>query len=309
MENWEHVLTTFTLPGFDGIPVYEVVIFFIQEIKKNSLPMRSKSIAFSFFLAMFPALMFIFTLIPFLGIESLNEKNISEFLKTVVPSGEIYNIIFDTLNGALVKKRGDLLTFSFFLSGYLATDGVLAMMASFDKSYEDYTKRSSLNARLVATKIALLLILMFLLSVVLIVVGQQIFRYGFGILNIDNFITRFVINFVKYFVIVLLFFFSISLIYYYGPSTRRKYRFISPGATVATILSLLASYGFSVYIKHFNSYNTIFGSIGTIMLLMVWFNINAFVLLIGYELNASIYYHKKNKRFSAVNTSRLPTTS
>lgn len=297
IENWERIIKTFTLPGFDGLPVYEVAIFFVEEIKKNSLPLRSKSIAFSFFLALFPALIFVFSLIPFLGIEALNERNIEALLRTVLPTGEIYDFIFGTLNGVLVKKRGDLLTGSFLLSGYLITNGVLSMMASFDKSYEHYTKRSTLGARWVATKISFLLILMFLFSVVLIVVGQDLFKYGFSLLHIDNFFTRFLINFLRYFVIVMLFFFSISLIYYYGPSTKKKYRFISPGATVATILSLLASLGFSFYVTHLNSYNTFFGSIGTIMLLMIWFNVNAFVLLIGYEINASIYYHKSSKRF------------
>jgi membrane protein len=296
LNHWEKIAKSFTLPGFDGIAVYEVILFFNEEIKKNSLPLRSKSIAFSFFLALFPALIFVFTLIPFLGIEALNEKNIEDLLQTVLPSGEFYKFIFGTLNGVLVKKRGDLLTVSFLLCGYLTTNGVLAMMASFDKSYENYTKRSTLQARWVATKISFLLILMFLLSVVMIVVGQDLFRYLFSILQIDNFFTRFLINFLRYFVLVMLFFFSISLIYYYGPSTKKKYRFISPGATVATILSLLASLAFSFYVRHFSQYNTIFGSIGTIMLLMIWFNLNAFVLLVGYELNASIYHHKSNRR-------------
>lgn len=292
--NWEKLVKTITLPGFDGVAVYDVALFFIAEIKKNSLPMRSKSIAFSFFLALFPALIFIFSLIPFLGIEALNEKSIENLLRTVLPSGDFYNFIFGTLNETLIKKRGDLLTGSFLLSGYLATNGVIAMMASFDKSYENYTKRSSIHAYFVASKIALLLVIMFLLSVVLIVVGQEVFRYGFSFLHIDNFFTHFLVNFLRYFIIVMLFFFSISFIYYYGPSTQKKYRFISPGATVATILSILASLGFSYYVTHLSHYNTIFGSIGTIMLLMMWFNLNAFVLLIGYELNASIYLHKNN---------------
>ena len=292
IKNWEGIAKSFTLPGFDGIPVYNVVLFFIEEIKKNSLPMRSKSIAFSFFLALFPALIFVFSLIPFLGIEALNETNIEELLRSVLPMGEFYEFIFGTLNEVLVKKRSDLLTGSFLLSGYLTTSGVLAMMASFDKSYEYYTKRSGILARLVATKISMLLVLMFLISVVLIVAGQDLFRFGFSLLQIDNSLTRFLINFLRYFVIVMLFFFSISLIYYYGPSTKTKYRFISPGATIATLLSLLASIGFSFYVTHLNRYNTIFGSIGTIMLMMIWININAFVLLLGYELNASIYHHR-----------------
>lgn len=292
---WERISKTVTLPGFDGVPVYEVAVFFVEEIRKSSLPMRSKSIAFSFFLALFPALIFIFSLIPFLNIEYLSSENVEALLKTILPSGEFYNFIFGTMNDLLVHKRGDLLTGSFLLSGYLTSEGVIAMMSSFDKSYEHYKKRNAIQTRLVAFKITILLIVMFLFSIVMIVVGQDIFRYAFNYLNIDNFITRFAINFVRYLIIVLLFFFSISLIYYYGPSTKKKYRFISIGATVATILSIITSIGFSYYVTNLNQYNTIFGSIGTIMLMMIWFNVNAFVLLIGYELNASIYYTKNFK--------------
>lgn len=292
---WERISKTLTLPGFDGVPVYEVGEFFIQEIKKNSLPTRSKSIAFSFFLALFPALIFVFSLIPFLNIEYLSTQNVEALLKTILPSGEFYNFIFGNINDLLQKRRGDLLTGSFILSGYLTSQGVIAMMSSFDKSYEHYKKRNALQTHVVAFKITMLLILMFLFSIVLIVVGQDLFRFVFTYLDIDNYFTRFLINFLRYLIIVLLFFFSISMIYYYGPSTKKKYRFISIGATVASLLSILASLGFSYYVTHLNQYNSIFGSIGTVMLMMIWFNLNAFVLLIGYELNASIYYTKTKK--------------
>ncbi len=292
LKPWEEKIKLITLPGFDDVPVYHVQRFFMEEIRKNSLPMRSKSIAFSFFLALFPALIFIFSLLPYLNIKALNPTNIESLLKTILPSGQFYEFIFGTLNDVLNNKRGGLLTFAFFLSLMLTSNGVVSMMASFDKSYEHYTKRNALQTRIVALKLTFLLAMLFLFSIVMIIVGQDIFHYIFRYLNIENEYTRFFINFVRYLIIVLLFFFSISMIYYYGPSTKKKYRFISTGATVATIMSILASLGFSYYLNHLQNYNTIFGSIGTIMLMMVWFNVNAFVLLIGYELNASIYYNK-----------------
>ena len=98
-------------------------------------------------------------------------------------------------------------------------------------------------------------------------------------------------NFLRYVLILLMFFLGISLIYYYAPATKKKYKFISTGATVATVLSILVSVGFSYWVSNFNKLNVIFGSIGTIMLLMIWLNLNAFVLLIGYEINASIHYN------------------
>ena len=166
------------------------------------------------------------------------------------------------------------------------------MLSSFDKSYNNYLKRNGLAARLVALKITFLLFFLFVFSFILVVGGQKLLLMIFGLLSLKNGFTLFVINFVRYLAIILLFFFSISLIYYYGPATKKKYRFISAGSTIATLLSLIASIGFSYYITNFSKYNTLYGSIGTVMILMIWLNINSFVLLIGYEINAAIHHHK-----------------
>jgi membrane protein len=172
---------------------------------------------------------------------------------------------------------------------------VLAMMHSFDKAHEHYKKRNAFQNRWVALKITLLISLLFLFSLLLIVLGQEIITLISTLFHIHSKITQLALNVVRYVFIVLMFFFSISLIYYYGPNTKKKYKFISTGATVATILSMLVSIFYSYYVSNFSRLNVIFGSIGTIMLLMIWLNINAFVLLIGYEINASIHYNKNHR--------------
>lgn len=289
-------LFQFTLPGLDGIPVAEVVRIFRDEIRKNNLNVRSKSIAFSFFLALFPTLIFIFSLVPYLGIRDINADNIEAFLQTVLPGGEFYNFILGTLNDLLLNRRGGLLTGSLVLLLTLTSDGVITMMATFDKSYEHYEKRNALQTRLIAFKITFLLVFLFLFSVITIVAGQAILNAVFGFIGLNDLMTRLIADIIRYILIVTTFFLGISLIYYYGPATKERYKFISPGATVTTILSILTSIGFSYYVSNFSTYNTVFGSIGTIMLLMIWFNVNAFVLLIGYEINAAIHYKKLQVR-------------
>jgi membrane protein len=163
---------------------------------------------------------------------------------------------------------------------------------SFDKSYDHYKKRNAIQSRLVALKITSLLIVLFIFSFSLIIIGRDTLAFIFDVLKIKNAFSYFLINIVRYLLIGTMFFLSISLIYYYGPATKKKYKFISTGATVATILSILVSIGFSYWVNNFNKLNLIFGSIGTIMLLMIWLNVNAFVMLIGYEINASIYYNR-----------------
>ena len=286
---------TFTLPGFDGVPVFEVYQFFIAEIRANSLPTRSKSIAFSFFLAFFPALTFIFSLIPYLPYFSDMDTSIMEFLKQVLPNKETYafikSFVQPLLQDLAKHKRGGLLTGSFFMVIFLTSNGVMAMMSSFDKSYDHYKKRNALQSRSVALKITFLLIMLFIFSIALIILGEDILAFIFDMLSIKNRFTVLLLNLLRYVLILLMFFFSISLIYYYGPATKKKYKFISTGASVATFLSILVSVGFSYWVSNFNKLNVIFGSIGTIMLLMIWLNLNAFVLLIGYEINASIHYN------------------
>ena len=289
----------FTLPGLDGVPVYDVYKFFIAEIQENSLPTRSKSIAFSFFLAIFPTLTFIFSLIPYLPYFRDMDTNILKLLQKVLPNEETYNFIksfIEPLLKDLAKhKRGGLLTGSIFLVLFLMSNGVLAMMQSFDKSHDHYRKRTTLQSRGVALKITFLLMLLFLFSLGLIVVGEELISVLSTILNIQSKFTHTLLDILRFILLIVMFFFGTSLIYYYGPATKTKYKFISTGATVATVLSVIVSVFYSYWVSNFNKLNLIFGSLGTIMLLMIWLNINAFVLIIGYEINASIYINKTNR--------------
>jgi membrane protein len=167
----------------------------------------------------------------------------------------------------------------------------MAILSSFDKSYDYYKKRNALQSRYIALKITFLLILLFIFSLILIILGQDFLAVILDALHIKSKVTQFLIGLLRYVLLILMFFFALSLIYYYGPATKNRYKFISTGATVATILSLVVSFGFSYWVSNFNKLNVIFGSIGTIMLLLIWLNINSFVLLIGYEINASIHYN------------------
>ncbi len=302
LEKWDKWLREFTLPGLDGVPVFRVAQFFLNEMKTNSLATRSKSIAYSFFLSLFPALVFIFTLIPYaLAIINFPDLDIYvlKLIKDVSPSPEIFkflkSFIEPLLRDLTRNRRPSLLTSTFIMTLFLTSNGVVAMMSSFDKSYTHYRKRNALQTRVVALKITMLIVMLFTFSIVLIVAGQDILQFILHLLKIKDVFINILFNIVRYSTIVLLFFFSISLIYYYGPATKKKYRFISTGATVATILSIFASIGFSYYLQNFMKLNTLFGSIGTIMVILIWLNINAYVLLIGYEINAAIYYHKSSK--------------
>lgn len=223
------------------------------------------------------------------------DVSILNLLKEILPNKETYafikSFIQPLLEDLAKNKRGGLLTGSGLLVLFLTSNGVMAIMSSFDKAYDHYKQRNAFQSRLIAFKITFLLFTLFFFSIILIILGQDLFALLLDKLQIFSTFTQVLLNLLRYVLIILLFFFSISLIYYYGPATKTKYKFISTGATVATVLSILISLGFSYWVSNFNKLNVIFGSIGTIMLLMIWLNINSFVLLIGYEINASIHYN------------------
>ena len=302
LEVWDEWMRVFTLPGLDGVAVFDVYKFFSFEIKQNSLVVRARAIAYSFFLALFPAILFIFSLVPFvLSFYDASDVDayITHLIQSISPSPDVYKFLWGFI-GPLIKeftnKRPSLLTGSFLLTLYLMSNGVLSLMSSFDKTYENYTRRSFFMKQYVAMKISVLLVALFMFSILMVVMGQNVLEWFFNLIHITNKFTKALFAFTNYVSIILLFFFSISLIYYYGPATKTKYRFISTGSTLATVLSILTSMGFSYYLNHYARYNKLYGPIGTVMAIMVWLYLNAFVLLIGYEINAAIYHHRSIKQ-------------
>jgi membrane protein len=297
LEEWDARMRTWTMPGLDEVPLYDVYKFFIKEVRGNSLTLRSRAIAYSFFLSLFPALLFVFSLVPYI-LSFYNPDEVNSFIaglvKSVSPSPDVYKFLWGFISPLIREfsnKHPSVLTGTFLLTLYLTSNGVVAMMSSFDKTYDNYKKRNTIMTRLVALKISILLVTLLICSMLLVVMGEDLLQWIFKHLQIKNVFTKGLFSLVRYASIIMMFFFSISFIYYYGPATKKKYRFMSTGSTIATVLSILTSIAFSYYLSHYARYNKIYGPIGTVIVIMIWLNLNAFVLLIGYEINAAIYYH------------------
>ncbi|NNC96183.1 MAG: YihY/virulence factor BrkB family protein [Chitinophagales bacterium] len=284
-------LKQFTLPGFEGVPVFNVLQFFIQELERGTLPTRAKSIAFSFFLAIFPFIIFLFTLIPYIQIENFQES-ITTLVQQIMPNAASYDLIKATIEDVVNRPRGGVLSLNIILALFFSTQGVLAMMDSFDKAQPIFKKRNFLLRQWIAFKITALLMLMFLISIVLIIGGRGLYFELLEMLNITSSYGGLFFETIRYIIILLLFFFSISLIFFYGPAVKDRWRFITLGSTVTTVLSIGFSLGFSYYVTNLVEYNSFYGSIGTIILVLIWIYLNSLILLIGFELNTGIYYHK-----------------
>lgn len=294
-----------SLPGFFKVPIYDVLVFLFNEVRRFDLLTRANSIAFSFFLALFPSIIVIFTLVPYfadyiLSFFNFTTQNFLDVLQNeirqVLPGEKgVGTLLFDTISDLATTERAGLLSFGFALAIFFASNGMLSMMRSFEKSHlTTFKKRHPLKKRGIAILLTLQVGFLLIVSVFLIILGREIIGWlseyirGAGFSTVGIYIIRWV-------AILSLFYISIAIIYRYGAATYRKFSIFSPGATLATILSIISSVAFSFYVDNYGAYNRIYGPIGTIMVVMLWIQLNALVLLIGFELNASIAVNRDLK--------------
>lgn len=224
--------------------------------------------------------------LPYEAEENFDARLISE-IQEFLPGNaglEISKFIEDLIT----NPRVGLLSLGFFLAIFFASNGMMSMMNGFEKAYpRTFKKRTGWRKRFIAIFLTFQLGIFLIASVVFIILGNWLISIFTDLIGLDRF-TEFILYLIRWVIIVLLLGMVISFIYRYGVPTHRKFKLFSPGAILATILSLLTSIGFSFYVDNFGNYNKLYGSFGTIIVTMVWIQLNALVLLIGFELNASI---------------------
>lgn len=289
-ERFQDRLKSITLPGFEGIPVYDVIIRFKEEVKKDDLSIRASSISFYFILALFPSIIFFFSLIPYVPIEHFDDKIING-LQSVLPKSA-FIILESTIRGIVSRQNGGILSINFILALFVASNGVNSMMKAFDKMNHTFKERNWWQKRLVAIRILILVSSQIIIAVLLVIKGKEFLLLILRLLNTDSAFTLLILRVVKIVLILSSFFNIIALIYYFGPSVKKKYRYFSVGATFATLFSILMTYGFQIYAAYLNNFNRLFGSLGIMIVIMMLIYLNALVLLFGFELNNSIALNK-----------------
>ena len=266
-----------------GISVYDVIVVFIEKVRKDEIFERANSVAFNFTLAIFPA---IFTLIPYIPYPPELDVKILRFLQDVMPYS-LYDAAASTIEDIVSKPRGGLLSFGFILALYLATNGMSSLMQAFNKCYKTVEKRSFLKTRLIATVLTFTLAFALFLAVLLLIIGQFFITALQEYIFLEDFVV-YLIMVLRFVVVFVIFLTGISCIYYLAPAVHDRWRFFSFGSFIATLLSLAISYGFSFYINNFATYNKLYGSIGALIAIMIWLFILSVILLVGFEINASI---------------------
>ena len=287
-------LRRIVLPGFDGIPLFNVLGFFGRGLFEGRLTLRASAIAFDFFLALFPAIIFFFTIIPFVPIEDF-QPTLLQTLQDVIPN-TLWTHVNSTLEDIITRPRSDLLSLGFVLALYFATNGINTIIEGFNSTYHGLETRSWFRQRLVA--IFLLFTISFLVIIVisLFIIGNYVMDWLVKENILTDSFTIIVIQIIRWILIVTLFLFTNSFLYYLAPAKKKEFRFISAGSTLSTVLLILTTFGFNFYIENFGRYNALYGSIGTLLVFMLWIFFNANIVLVGFELNASIRSAKDKER-------------
>jgi membrane protein len=278
--------------GFDGVPIYDVVVFFGRGLIRGSITTRASAVAFDFFVAIFPSIIFLFTLIPLIPVDNFQQQ-LLDLVEELLPI-TTFSLVESTLTEVVTQRSWGLLSFGFIAALFFAHNGVSSLIDAFNATHHTIETRGFVNQHIIAFLLTFLLPLLLTLGVMLVLFGQISldFLVQKEILKLN--FTYYMIVVIRWFVIICLFFFSISLLYYMAPAKRTKFRFISAGSITATAMILVTSLGFSFYVNNFGQYNKLYGSIGSLLALMIWIFFNAIGLIVGFEINASISSAKRS---------------
>lgn len=278
------------IPGLQGLSLYDVLEMYVIGIVEGALATRAGSISYSFFMSLFPFLLFVLNLLPLVSFIDYYH-DVVPFLEDVLPSSTV--AVFETtIENIFEKERVGLLSTSFVFSMFLMANGVNALFSGFQNSYHTKINVNYIKQYITAFCVALLLALFLFLAVIAIpLVEVYIVQNleGYGIIP-DELIGMQV---AKYIIFTLMFYTVIAMFYYFGSPEKNSRKYFTPGATLSTILFLLTTYLFGIYVENFAQYNELYGSIGAILILMLYIWLNSNILLLGYELNASLLSLKK----------------
>jgi len=281
---WRAVRTTaqnLRLPLFDGLSAYDVAVFFGKGIYEGAVTSRAASISFSFFLALFPGVIFLFTLIPFIPVEGF-QSELFKLLRDVLPPNS-FDAAYSTITDILTIKRGDLLSVTVIAAFFFATNGTLSLIGNFGQSIHRLNVRGFWSQYLAAFLLTLALSVLLISGITALTLSEVYLSEWIG-----GELGIWLAALSRWVVLLGLVLLSISMLFYFGPMRRAPWRFVSPGALLATLLVWLTSYLFGIYVTDFSRYNQLYGSIGTLMIIQLWIYVNAIGLIIGFELNASM---------------------
>lgn len=285
--------------GKDKIGLYDAIIIFLTKMSNDEIMERANGVAFSFTMAIFPAIIFLFTLTPYIQnfFPDLTNDEIIGFLENILPAN-LYATAETTIHDIISKERGGLLSFGFIMTLILSTNGMTSLMGAFNACYKTIETRGFFSVRLTATGLIFILSISFISSIALLIVGQQLLTDSEIRSIVNDTISVDILFILRFVFLYIIFQFAISSIYYFAPAIHERWHFLSVGSVFSTLAIIMASFGFSYYVNNFGNYNKLYGSIGVLLVFMLWLFIISLILLVGFEMNAAIHKAKMNIRES-----------
>jgi membrane protein len=276
-----------SMPGFRNVPMYFVFRTFYKDITDTTFTIKASAMAYSFFFSIFPTLIFLFSLLPYVPVNNLTGQ-IDDMLAEALPY-QSYEMLMPIIKNTFQKRGLTVTSIAFLLVLFSASRGVSTMLSAFSKNdLENFRRRNFIQQNLLSIALFFVLVI-FLVSAITTLVYVEIFldrllnrlgtapSFEYYLFNVLNWVGH----------LLLLFGFT-AILYAVSPSRHRKWRFFSPGSVTSGVLLFLAELALRWYFVNFANYNKIYGSLTAVMVLMVWFYWISIVILIGFELNASI---------------------
>jgi membrane protein len=292
LRNIVHVLQRIKLPWLEGLSFYDLLELYIIGIIEGALSYHAGAVAFSFFMALFPFALFILNLIPFIPIDNFQEDFLN-FVRQGVPPNT-FDAISKIISDILHNSHSGLLSSGFFLSIFLMANGLNAILGGFESSKHVIIKRGFLNQYIVALGMSLVLSILLLLTVAAIVIFEVFIQQTIIQDVLSDRIPLIVLG--RYAFVILMILITSSVLLRYGTKHFRNPRFFSIGSIFTTVLIVISSYFFGIWVVKFSKYNQLYGSIGTLLIMMFYIWINCMILLLGFELNATIYKLKRKNQ-------------
>ena len=281
------------IPGFQHVNLYQVLSFLYKQLNTLGLYDRASAISFNLIMALPAGFLFLFSIIPYFPKAFKVKKQILSVFKDIAPNSSTYRFIMEIINDLLSQHVG-IFSFGFLLLLFYASNAMTGIIRSFDKSIMQ-NKPFFLHQRMRAIRLTIILILLVFASLLVLIGQDQLTRLLREVFDIKRKTIVPYWNTVRWGVIILLLFFGNAFIYKYAPLIKEKWPLNSPGALLSTLLMLITSLGFSYWVNNFSSYSKIYGSIGTVLVVMTLIYLNSLILLIGFELNVSIEVLKKEQ--------------
>ena len=288
------------MPGSMGLLLHDVIAEFFQQVKRVGLVERAAAISFNLVMALPAAMLFLFSIVPYLPESKDFDTQIMGLFKDIAPNSNTYLLIKNILDGLLVKHVG-IFSFGFILLMYYSSNAVLGIIRTFDKSIFE-KKVFFLHRRWRAIVLTAILILLVIASTTFLI-GHDLFASLLKeLFHMKKKARLQWWDALRWVILIVFLFYGIALVYKFAPSVKRRWSLITPGSVLATILILLTTILFSYWVNHFGRYNKVYGSIGTVLIIMLLLNLNSLILLIGFELNVSInkLLSEKAKEFPEV---------